>query len=92
MVLALKNGVPAMAVDPIAGGAKITRQAQVLGWPHVLAAELDNLDEYRTVFRTCLSGEARELAARCALNAMDEIDDARILFLEAFANLRPDHP
>lgn len=33
MVLALKNGVPAIAVDPIAGGAKITQQARAINWP-----------------------------------------------------------
>ena len=33
MVLALKNGVPAIAIDPIAGGAKIRRQAETIGWP-----------------------------------------------------------
>ena len=30
--LALKNGVPAIAVDPQAGGAKIERQAREIGW------------------------------------------------------------
>ncbi len=33
MVLALKNGVPAIAVDPIVGGAKITQQARAINWP-----------------------------------------------------------
>ena len=89
MVLALKNGVPALAIDPIAGGAKITRQAQALNWPHVLAADLENLDEYYAAFRTCLGSEARELAARCAGNALAEIDDARIQFLDAFARSHP---
>jgi polysaccharide pyruvyl transferase WcaK-like protein len=28
LVLALKHGVPALAVDPVAGGAKVTAQAQ----------------------------------------------------------------
>ena len=38
-VLALKSGVPVVAVDPIAGGAKITRQAAVLDWPAALRAD-----------------------------------------------------
>ena len=38
LVLALKNGVPAVAIDTVAGGAKVARQADALGWP-VLAAD-----------------------------------------------------
>ncbi len=52
LVLALRNGVPAIAVDPVAGGAKVTAQAAVWGWPVVTLerpgdplpeAELDGL-------------------------------------------------
>ena len=39
LVLALKNGVPAVAVDPIRGGAKVCRQAEALGWPHAFAVD-----------------------------------------------------
>ncbi|HRO15073.1 MAG TPA: polysaccharide pyruvyl transferase family protein, partial [Paracoccus sp. (in: a-proteobacteria)] len=34
-VLALKNGVPVLAVDAIAGRDKVTRQAGVLDWPEI---------------------------------------------------------
>lgn len=33
MVLGLRSGTPALAVDPIDGGAKVCRQAATLGWP-----------------------------------------------------------
>jgi polysaccharide pyruvyl transferase len=33
LVLALKNGVPALAIDPVAGGAKVTAQAAAWAWP-----------------------------------------------------------
>lgn len=33
LVLALKNGVPAVAVDPVAGGAKVSAQARAWAWP-----------------------------------------------------------
>lgn len=36
LVLALKNGVPALAVDPVAGGAKVTAQARAWTWPAVV--------------------------------------------------------
>ena len=38
LVLGLKAGVPVVAVDPVAGGGKLTAQAKALGWP-VAAAE-----------------------------------------------------
>ncbi|QKG18876.1 Polysaccharide pyruvyl transferase [Actinomadura verrucosospora] len=38
LVLALKNGVPALAVDPVAGGAKVTAQARAWSWPAVVTA------------------------------------------------------
>ncbi|MEU0303104.1 polysaccharide pyruvyl transferase family protein [Streptomyces sp. NPDC006175] len=39
LVLALRAGVPAMAVDPVRGGAKVTAQAHLLRWPAVLSGE-----------------------------------------------------
>ncbi|TDE29613.1 polysaccharide pyruvyl transferase family protein [Actinomadura sp. 6K520] len=36
LVLALKNGVPALAVDPVRGGAKVTAQARAWAWPAVV--------------------------------------------------------
>ena len=42
LVLALRAGTPAVAVDPVAGGAKVTAQAQGLAWPALLeATEVD---------------------------------------------------
>ena len=37
LVLALRNGVPALALDPVDGGGKILRQAIALGWPAALS-------------------------------------------------------
>ncbi|HEV2071487.1 MAG TPA: hypothetical protein VGR26_16995 [Acidimicrobiales bacterium] len=39
LVLSLRRGTPAVAVDPIPGGGKISRQAASLGWPAVLTAD-----------------------------------------------------
>jgi hypothetical protein len=41
LVLALKNGIPVLAVDPVAGGAKVAAQAAAWGWP-VLTARAGN--------------------------------------------------
>ncbi|GGV22161.1 polysaccharide pyruvyl transferase [Actinomadura cremea] len=41
LVLALKNGVPALAVDPVGGGAKVAAQARAWGWPAVVTVPGD---------------------------------------------------
>lgn len=45
LVLALRAGIPALVVDPVAGGAKVTAQARACGWPALVAA--DRLDPGR---------------------------------------------
>ncbi|MFG2026588.1 polysaccharide pyruvyl transferase family protein [Streptomyces sp. NPDC048825] len=39
LVLALRTGIPALAVDPVAGGAKLTAQARACDWPALVPAE-----------------------------------------------------
>lgn len=39
LVLALRAGVPALAVDPVEGGAKLTAQARACDWPALVPAE-----------------------------------------------------
>jgi hypothetical protein len=69
LVLALKHGVPTLAVDPVAGGAKVTAQARAWHWPAVVTAgpegklEPRRLDEWRD---WCLSPAGRGAASRAA--------------------------
>ena len=72
-VLALKHGVPPLLVDPIAGGAKIRRQAETLGWPAVVTA--DELDDgrLRELLDWCLGEDARALASECATRGTAEL-------------------
>ena len=83
LVLALKAGIPALAIDPIAGGAKLRQQAEALGWPHV--READNLVDIdlSAALDACLTEDARVLARACAARAVAEIDDIRNRFLAA---------
>ncbi|GGW41531.1 polysaccharide pyruvyl transferase [Streptomyces lucensis JCM 4490] len=39
LVLALRTGVPVIAVDPVAGGAKVSAQARAVRWPALVGAE-----------------------------------------------------
>jgi hypothetical protein len=69
LVLALRAGRPALAVDPIAGGGKVTAQARALDWPALVSAEQaevpGQLDRW---WRWCLSPDglvcAEDVAGR----------------------------
>lgn len=71
LVLALTRGVPAIAVDPVAGGAKVSAQARAWRWPALLRPGPDggldpaSLDRWRD---WCLSPAGRAAAARAAAN------------------------
>lgn len=72
LVLALHEGVPAVAVDPVLGGGKVSAQAAALGWPAVIAAEdltPGTLDRW---WRWCLSDEGRDAARALAGDRPDE--------------------
>ena len=73
-VLAIKNGIPVIAIDPISGGAKITSQVKVLNWPILLNAE--SLDENKLLgaFNYCLTRGARIKAMECAAVAIKKIE------------------
>jgi hypothetical protein len=83
MVLALKNGVPVIALDPMAGGAKIQRQAQTIGWPVSFAADAVTDEALREALDYCLSAEAREEACRCGRRAAGLVEIMRDRFVQA---------
>lgn len=69
LVLALQAGVPALAVDPVDGGGKVTAQASAWAWPAVLpAGQSTDWARLDALWNWCLSpagrGEARARAAQ----------------------------
>lgn len=85
-VLALKNGVPVVAVDPVAGGAKIRRQAEALGWPLIVLADSLTDEALQEAFDYCLTNEARRKARECRERAVARLREARDQFITALAN------
>ncbi len=83
LVLSLKMGVPAVAVDAIEGGAKVSAQAKTLGWPFCLTTEDCSPSELAKSFASCLKPEARDLARACRESAVNRILDVRREFLES---------
>jgi hypothetical protein len=65
-VLALKNGVPVIPIDPISGGAKITSQVKCIGWPVLFNASHVNPSVLREAFDYCLTTTAKLKAGECA--------------------------
>jgi hypothetical protein len=67
LALALRAGIPALAVDPVDGGGKVTAQATAWPWPAMVpadqAADRDRLDE---LWAWCLSPDGRQTAAAAA--------------------------
>jgi hypothetical protein len=85
LVLSLKNGVPVVAVDSVAGGAKVTRQAQTLGWPYI-AAEAVSQETLRAAFESSLTPQGRERARACAERAKVTLESAAEAFRAEFAS------
>ncbi|MBW3539115.1 MAG: polysaccharide pyruvyl transferase family protein [Planctomycetes bacterium] len=85
MVLSLKNGVPPVVIDPVAGGAKIVRQARVLNWPHVFTPETVSPAALAAAFEECLSVPARQAAQRCAQRAAAVLEAVHREFVSAMA-------
>ncbi len=83
-VLALKNAVPVVAIDPIAGGAKIKRQTETIGWPVVFTVDALTDESLMEAFSFCLTEEARSLAQDCGRLARELLKDVRADFLREF--------
>jgi hypothetical protein len=81
-VLALKNAVPVVAIDSVSGGAKVSRQAELLDWPALITADDLGEESLERAIDWCLTGDAHELARRCRDRAreilggaLDEVSD-----------------
>lgn len=55
LVLGLQAGVPVVAVDPVAGGGKVTAQAKALDWPVVAAEDAGDTALLDARLKSCLS-------------------------------------
>jgi len=83
MVLALKHGVPVLAVDSVEGGGKLTRQAETIGWPVIFRVEAVTDEELERAFDFCVTAEARSKARECAERARARLASVRSEFIAA---------
>ncbi|MCK7624366.1 polysaccharide pyruvyl transferase family protein [Streptomyces sp. RS10V-4] len=71
LVLALRAGTPALAVDPVEGGAKVSAQAAALGWPAVLRGEELRPADFHHWLDWCLSDTGRARARAVTAGPVD---------------------
>ena len=88
LVFALKAGIPAVAIDPVAGGGKVTAQARAVGWPLVLSGDGLNPEQIGDAIRQCLSGSMHEHVARANAVAQERIDQMKIGFFTALSQIQ----
>lgn len=82
MVFSLRNNVPVLAVDPIAGGAKVSAQAKGLNWPLLFDGDKVTPEELLGAADACLRGdfeikvnEVREKALKRSAEIQAEFQD-----------------
>lgn len=88
LVLALRGAVPALAVDPVAGGGKVSAQADAWAWPALVGAESvlhDSAGLWRW-WRWCLSPEGRALAGERASSASHHPEELVVQLLDALGS------
>lgn len=86
-VLAIKNGVPAIVIDPIAGGAKVLTQARTIGWDTVFTADQLTEQDLHAAFEYCQTEAARQKARNCREKSVKILEDVRIHFINAMSEL-----
>ena len=57
LVYSLKNNMPVLAIDCIAGGAKVTAQAEAVGWPAILNGDGITVEDIKTGVKTAIDNK-----------------------------------
>jgi hypothetical protein len=83
LALALRNGVPTVAVDPVAGGDKITAQARAVNWPCAFAVDQASDAALGAALTFALSEEGRARARASAERGRRSVGALREDFVQA---------
>ena len=81
LVFAIKRGIPAVAIDAIAGGAKVSAQANSMGWPLVLKGDTVNADLISAAVEKCINGSLDNTVSRSRQNALEKLQQVKSDFL-----------
>lgn len=89
VVYGLKNGVPVVAIDCIAGGAKVSEQVKALEWPLLLNGDGIRADGIAEAVRQALTSETRRLLGAVQARAASRLLEIRHAFLTDLSARRP---
>lgn len=81
LVFALKNHIPAVAIDPIAGGGKVTAQAAAVKWPYLLDGSRLATSQIADAVAACLDPRVRYYLADSAAIARSGLEELKRRFL-----------
>lgn len=85
LVMALRNGVPAVAIDAISGGAKVLAQAQSIGWPIVTTVDDLTEDWINNAIERCLSPDIESLVTGSVARALESLQALRTDLMDTIA-------
>jgi hypothetical protein len=85
LVYSLKNGIPAVAIDPIAGGAKVTSQASALNWPILLEGDGIDSGKIALAIQHAKTLDAKRLIEESLQTAKREIEQIKKSFQHQIA-------
>ena len=88
-VLSLKNAVPVIAIDAVAGGGKVTAQAKALGWPLVIPSESLSVETLRASVEHCLNTDTRPDLQRIQQQAISSVQHTKDRFLNILEKRKP---
>ena len=81
LVLSLKNSVPVVLIDAVAGGGKVSDQAKALGWPVLIPAEELTIDRLSETVRACLQADLKADIQKSQSLAAGSIADKKQQFM-----------
>lgn len=89
LVLGLKNSIPVVAVDAIAGGGKVSAQAKALGWPILIPVEELDVEKLAETVTLCFQNGLKPELAHTRQQGLASLERTRAEFLQALENLNP---
>lgn len=86
-ILALRNGIPAVAIDSVPGGAKVLAQMQGIGWPLAYCIDQLNKKVLKDAINKALLGESKKLAIKVTMQAVGNMKSIEQDFKESLPTL-----
>jgi len=82
-ILSLRNGISAIAIDSVPGGAKVMEQMRVLGWPLSYTIDAITEEHLEEAITIALTKESSDLALRRIHRAISKLQEVEALFIGA---------